>query len=61
MTLPPADETKMAETTTMTPAPVTEEAFLADRQKFFSEFTGLTFWAASAIVVLLILMAIFLL
>jgi hypothetical protein len=41
-------------------APVTEEAFLADRQKFFTEFTGATTYAAGAIVVLLILMAIFL-
>ena len=61
MTTPPEQETKMAETTTMTPAPVTEEAFLADRQKFFSEFTGFTFFAAVSIAVLLILLAIFLL
>ena len=70
MTTPPEQETKMAETTTMTPAPiapapiapapVTEEAFLADRQKFFSEFTGFTFFAAVSIAVLLILLAIFL-
>ncbi|HEX3347454.1 MAG TPA: hypothetical protein VHS58_05060 [Acetobacteraceae bacterium] len=51
----------MGDTQTMGPAPVTEEAFLADRQKFLSEFTGFTFWAATAIVVLLILLAIFLL
>ncbi len=41
-------------------APLTEDAFLADRQKFWSFFTGLVFWAAALIVVLLILMAIFL-
>jgi hypothetical protein len=41
-------------------APVTEEAFLADRQKFFSEFTGATTYAATGVAVLLILLAIFL-
>jgi hypothetical protein len=41
-------------------APLTEDAFLADRQKFWSLFTGLVFWVAAFIVVILILMAIFL-
>jgi hypothetical protein len=50
----------MAQVPSPTDAPVTEEAFLADRMAFWSFFTGMTFKAAAAIVVLLILMAIFL-
>jgi hypothetical protein len=42
-------------------APVTEEAFYADRVAFWSFFTGLTFKVATGVVVLLILLAIFLL
>ena len=61
MTLPPEQETRMADTQTIGLAPVTEEAFVADRQKFFSEFTGYIFWAATGVTVLLILLAIFLL
>lgn len=40
--------------------PATEEAFLADRQRFWLGFTSFTFWAAVFIVILLILMVIFL-
>jgi hypothetical protein len=48
----------MAETATL--APVTEEAFVADRQKFWRLFTGFVAGNAAAIALLLILMAIFL-
>lgn len=41
-------------------APLTEEAFLADRQKFWGDFTGFTTGSVIAVVVLLIAMAIFL-
>lgn len=40
--------------------PVTEEAFLADRQKFLASFTSFTTGSVIALVVLLVLMAIFL-
>jgi hypothetical protein len=50
----------MAQVPTPIDAPVTEEAFLADRMAFWSFFTGLTTKVAAGIVVLLILMAIFL-
>jgi hypothetical protein len=40
--------------------PETEEAFLADRQRFWLGFTSFTFWAVVFIVIVLILMAIFL-
>jgi hypothetical protein len=43
-----------------TPA-VTEESLIAERQRFWNGFTSATFGAVCAIVVLLILMAIFLL
>lgn len=42
------------------PVPVTEEAFLADRQQFWGSFTGLLTGAVIGIVILLILMTIFL-
>jgi len=51
----------MAQSPTVSPAPVTEDAFLADRQKFWSAFTGFTLGSVIFIVVLLVLMAIFLL
>lgn len=38
-----------------------DAAFLADRQRFWSGFTGFTMAAVAAVVVLLIAMAIFLL
>ena len=40
--------------------PETEEAFLADRQRFWLGFTSFTFWVAVFIAILLILMTIFL-
>jgi hypothetical protein len=48
-------------TTTYPAAPVeTPEAFLADRQRFWSSFTHFTLGSVIFIVVVLILMAIFL-
>ena len=41
--------------------PVTEDAFLADRQAFWNSFTSFTTGSVIAIAVLLILMALFLL
>ena len=41
-------------------APLTEEAFLADRMRAWGGFTTATTYAASAIVVLLLLMLVFL-
>ncbi len=41
--------------------PITEDALLAERQRFWNGFTNAIFAAVAAIVVLLILMAIFLL
>ena len=38
-----------------------DEAFVADRQKFWSSFTSFTTYAVVAVVVLLIAMAVFLL
>ncbi len=43
-----------------TPAPVTNEAFLADRTRFWEGFTSATTWSCVALVVLLVLMAYFL-
>jgi hypothetical protein len=52
----------MANPSTSTPkTPVTFDAFMADRQAFWGSFTSATTIAAGALVVLLILMAIFLL
>jgi len=42
-------------------APLTEEAFYADRRKVYGFFTGMTMAATIAVAILLILMAIFLL
>jgi hypothetical protein len=42
-------------------APVTEEAFLADRQNFWNGFTAFTTGSVMAVAVILILMALFLL
>ena len=44
-----------------TPGPNIDEAFVADRQMFWSRFTTFTTGAVVAIVVLLIAMAVFLL
>ena len=43
-----------------TPGPNIDEAFVADRQMFWSRFTSFTTGAVIAIVVLLIAMAVFL-
>jgi hypothetical protein len=50
----------MAEPTTLNEAPVTEDAFLADRQSFWAAFTTFAFAAAAAVAVILILMRVFL-
>ncbi len=50
----------MAQTPSSTLAPVTEEAFLADRQKMFAGFGNATLGGVIFMVVLLVLMAIFL-
>jgi hypothetical protein len=42
-------------------APLTQEAFLLDRQRMYAAFGGMTFYGAAGVVILLILMAIFLL
>jgi hypothetical protein len=42
-------------------APLTAEAFYADRKRVYGTFTGMTMAASMAIAVLLILMAVFLL
>ncbi len=51
--------------TTATASPVTRvetpEAFLADRQRFWSGFTHFTLGSVISVIVLLVLMAIFLL
>jgi hypothetical protein len=54
------EEDRMARLPVTATGPETEEAFLADRQRFWLSFTSFTFWAATFIVILLILMAIFL-
>ncbi len=41
------------------PAPVTEAAFMADRQRMWNGFTGAVFKAAVAVAVALILLAYF--
>ncbi len=51
----------MADTTIATTGPVTEDALLADRQRFWNGFTTATLGAVVSIAILLILMAIFLL
>jgi hypothetical protein len=50
----------MAQTPSSTLAPVTEAAFLADRQKFFAGFGTFTLVTVIFLVVLLVLMAVFL-
>lgn len=40
--------------------PELDEAFLADRQRFWFTFTKFVFWAATFIVFLLIMMTVFL-
>ena len=43
-----------------TRAPVTEQAFLADRMSFFSSFIGVSKFAITAVVLLMLAMWIFL-
>lgn len=50
----------MALPTTTTNAPLTEDAFLADRQKFWGSFTGVTMGAVIVMVLLLLGMLMFL-
>jgi hypothetical protein len=50
----------MAQTQSQTLAPITEEAFAADRQHFLDDFIAFSKWTIIALIVLLILMAIFL-
>ena len=50
----------MADPQTSPDAPLTEEAFLLDRQRMYESFGGMTFYSTVGIVILLILMAIFL-
>ncbi len=50
----------MALPTTTTDAPLTEDAFLADRQKFWGSFTSFTAGSVIVMVILLALMAYFL-
>ncbi len=50
----------MAEISRTTQPKLTEEAFLADRQRFWGSFTSFTIGSVIFVVVLLILMAIFL-
>ena len=51
----------MAETVTQNaPAPLTEAAFLADRQRFWGAFGTFILINVTALVILLVLMAIFL-
>jgi hypothetical protein len=54
------EEDRMARLPVSATGPEMEEAFLADRQRFWLGFTGFTFWIAMFIAILLILMAIFL-
>jgi hypothetical protein len=50
----------MAQPPASAPNPVTPEAFLADRQQFWSSFCSFTTGSAIAILVLLVLMLVFL-
>ncbi len=51
----------MAETSSVFTGPTSEEALLAERQRFWNGFTSATMGAVIAVALLLILMAIFLL
>ena len=48
----------MAHSPSPAAGPELEQAFLADRQRFWLSFTSFVFWAAAFIVLLLILMTI---
>ena len=49
----------MADNTASSLAPLTEDAFLADRMSFWKSFTGFTFVSVIVIVLLLVGLAIF--
>ena len=50
----------MSQAPTRFQGPETEEAFLADRQRFWFAFTNFTTWAVAGIALLLILLTVFL-
>jgi hypothetical protein len=50
----------MAQTPSSSTAPLTEDALIADRQKFWTSFTSFTTGAVIVVAVVLILMALFL-
>lgn len=50
----------MTETPTATPAPVTEQALLAERLSFWQSFTSATSYAAGAVILLVLAMWFFL-
>lgn len=50
----------MADISPTSPAPMTEDAFLADRQRFWGAFTHFTLISVITLVILLVLMAVFL-
>jgi len=50
----------MAHSPTTVSGPELDEAFLADRQRFWAGFTSFVFWSAALIVLILILMTVFL-
>jgi hypothetical protein len=50
----------MAQRPTLFRGPETEDAFLADRQRFWFAFTRFTMWVVGAVVLVLILMTVFL-
>ncbi|HSU05724.1 MAG TPA: hypothetical protein VLI93_09135 [Acetobacteraceae bacterium] len=53
-------EDSMAQRPARVTGPETEEAFLADRQRFWLGFTSFTFWIVVSVIILLILMTVFL-
>ena len=50
----------MAEMPRTSPAPMTEDAFIADRRRFWGAFTHFTMFSVMTMVIVLILMALFL-
>jgi hypothetical protein len=51
----------MAQAHGPTPPPLTEEAFIADRQNFWKGFTSFTIGSVGTVTAVLVLMAVFLL
>lgn len=49
----------MANQPTNSPAPVTEEAFMADRTRFWEGFVSATTWVTGGIILLLVLLKVF--